>query len=200
MPAPDAYGQGVQYPVLSDTPNIELAFQTAVNKLVSLSVLRFADANERSARLGGPILAIPGMICYLVAEDRWDRFEADRKWRPMSPGPWKPLTFSSGYVANGGSPGYRIVNGDAQLRGSFARTTGADFVANVETTFMTLPTEARPKVAASFITSANFSTSDGVSKFSARITVGTNGACSFRLPAGMTSSFVYLDGIRISLD
>ncbi|QEU75830.1 hypothetical protein CP967_31155 [Streptomyces nitrosporeus] len=73
-------------------------------------------------------------------------------------------------------------------------------MANTETTFMTLPTEARPKTAASFITSANFSTSDGVSRFSARVTIATSGACSFRLPAGMTSSFVYLDGIRVSLD
>ncbi|MFJ6237943.1 hypothetical protein ACIQH0_28135 [Streptomyces griseus] len=200
MPTTDGYGQKVPYPVLSDAPNIELGFQGAVNALASQSVLRFANANERSATLIGTFKAVPGMISYLIAEDRWDRYDGDGVWRPMSPGPWKPLVFASGYIANTGSPGYRIINGDAQLRGAFQRTNGADLVANAETVFLTLPSEARPTSGRSFITSANFSTTGGVSTFAARIVVATSGQCSFRLPAGATSSFVYLDGIRIPLE
>ncbi|OSC76522.1 hypothetical protein B5180_01835 [Streptomyces sp. BF-3] len=200
MPTTDGWGQNVPYPVLSDAPNIELAFQGAVNALASLSVMRFANANERSAKLIGAFKPVPGMISYLIAEDRWDRYDGDKVWRPMSPGPWKPITFASGYTANSGSPGYRIINGEAQLRGAFQRTNGADLVANAETTFLTLPSEARPTAGRSFITSANFSTTGGVSTFAARVVVGSNGQCSFRLPAGATSSFVYLDGIRIPLD
>ncbi|MFD5198806.1 hypothetical protein ACFWM7_01285 [Streptomyces sp. NPDC058375] len=200
MPTTDGWGQKVPYPVLSDAPNIELAFQGAVNALAAIGVMKFANANERSATMTGAFKPVPGMISYLIAEDRWDRYDGDKVWRPMSPGPWKPITFASGYTAGGGSPGYRIINGESQLRGAFQRTNGADLVANVETTFLTLPSEARPTSTRSFVVSANFSTSGGVSRFSARITISSGGVCSFRLPEGMTSSFVYLDGIRIPLD
>ncbi|MGW1551600.1 hypothetical protein, partial [Streptomyces sp. NPDC002346] len=162
MPKADGYGQNVQYPVLSDAPNIETAFQTAVNGMVALGVLRFANANERAATLIGTYAPRPGMITYLIAEDRWDRYDGDKKWRPMSPGPWKTITFASGYSANGGSPGYRLINGEVQLRGSFRRTNGTDLPATVETTFTTLPTEARPPQERVFVAAGHFTTSAGV--------------------------------------
>ncbi|CAO0836099.1 Phage tail protein OS=Streptomyces microflavus OX=1919 GN=Smic_81170 PE=4 SV=1 [Streptomyces microflavus] len=85
MPTTDGYGQKVPYPVMSDAPNIELAFQGAVNALTKQTVLRFANANERSAMLMGAFAAVPGMLSYLIAEDRWDQFDGDGVWRPLTP-------------------------------------------------------------------------------------------------------------------
>ncbi|MGP3750887.1 hypothetical protein [Streptomyces sp. IBSNAI001] len=199
MPANDGYAQKVPYPVLSDAPNIETAFRDAVNALASRGVLRFADANERAATLTGEFSAIPGMICYLIAEDRWDRFDADRKWRPMSPGGWKPITFASGYTAFGGSPGYRIVNGDVELRGAFQRTNGANLVQAEETLALTLPTEARPATSRSFVVSSTYSTSSTAGPgLSGRIVVRTTGQIVFIV--GHAANFLYLDGARYSLD
>ncbi|MFE5093224.1 hypothetical protein ACFRCI_23405 [Streptomyces sp. NPDC056638] len=199
MPKTDGYGQGVQYPVLSDAPNIETAFQTAVNGLAALSVLRFANANERAATLTGTYAPRPGMITYLIAEDRWDRYDGDKKWRPLTAGSWKPLTFASGYTAFGGSPGYRIVNGSVELRGAFQRTNGADLVKAVETLALTIPAEARPATARSFIVSSTYSTtSAGVPGFSGRIVVRTTGEIVFIV--GHAANFLYLDGARYSLD
>ncbi|KDQ65752.1 hypothetical protein [Streptomyces sp. NTK 937] len=191
MPSSDGYGQGVQYPVLSDAPNAETAFQTVVNGIVGRSVLRFANANERSAQLTGPYEAVPGMISYLIAEDRWDRYGADRVWRPMSPGPWKPFTFSTGYTAEAGSPGYRIVNGSVELRGVFRRSNNANLVIGTQTTFATLPTEARPTASRAFTTPA----SSGTGRVAA-LQVG--GSLTYTVDSAV--GFLYLDGIRFSLD
>lgn len=201
MPKADGYGQNIQYPVLSDAPNIETAFQTAVNGMVALGVLRFANANERSATLVGTYSARPGMITYLIAEDRWDRYDGDKVWRPLTPGPWKPLTFASGYTANASSPGYRIVNGEVQLRGQFKRTNDSDLVTATATLFCTLPTEARPVGGSKvFVAAANFTTNAGVSRFSGRIDVGTNGQMNYLMGSGSTSAWLALDGIRFSIE
>ncbi|MEO3974378.1 hypothetical protein [Streptomyces sp. CAU 1734] len=200
MPANDAYGQGVQYPVLADPPNAETAFQTVVNGLVALTVMRFDNANDRAATLVGASAPVRGMISYLIAEDRWDRFDGDGVWRAMSPGQWKPITFASGYTAFGGSPGYRIVNGEVQLRGAFRRSSGGDLAVTTETTFLTLPTEARPPDGRVFIAAGNATTSGGITRFSGRISVQSSGVCSFFMPAGSTSEFLYLDQVRFSID
>ncbi|GAA3018423.1 hypothetical protein [Streptomyces fulvorobeus] len=194
MPATDGYGQAVQYPVLSDAPNMENAFQTAVNGIVSHSVLRFANSNERSATLTGQFKAVPGMISYLIAEDRWDRFDGDKVWRPMTPGAWKPLTFASGYTAFGGSPGYRIVNGSVELRGAFQRTSGSNFTQDSEIYAFTLPTEARPSTARSFVASATYNGGG----HSARLVARTDGAVVYII--GHSANFIYLDSVRYSLD
>ncbi|MFB7919233.1 hypothetical protein [Streptomyces sp. NPDC056061] len=199
MPKTDGYGQGVQYPVLSDAPNVETAFQTAVNGLVPLTVMQFVDANARTATLIGAYAPRPGMISYLVTEDRWDRYGADKVWRPMSPGPWKPLTFAKGYTAFGGSPGYRVVNGDVYLRGAFRRTAGGDLPTQVETTFMTLPAEARPSTSRVFLGASEFTTAGGVSRFFGRVIVAASGICTYIMPAGATGDFLYLDGMSFSL-
>ncbi|WP_050987905.1 hypothetical protein [Streptomyces sp. W007] len=192
MPTTDGYGQKVPYPVMSDAPNIELAFQGAVNALTKQTVLRFANANERSATLMGAFTAVPGMLSYLIAEDRWDQFDGDGVWRPLTPGAWKPISFASGYTAFGGSPGYRIVNGCVELRGAFQRTGGTNFAQNTELTAFTLPTEARPGTARSFIAAATFNVG-----FAARLVTRVDGTVTYII--GHAANFIYLDNVRYSL-
>lgn len=191
MPNPDSYGQQVQYPALSDAPNIETATSTMVNGIVPLTVMRFANANARSAALSGTSSPRPGMITYLIAEDRWDRYEADNVWRPMSPGPWKPLTFASGYGAEAGSPGYRIVNGSVELRGVFRKTSGAALTVGTQTTFATLPSEAQPTASRAFYTPA----SSGAGRVAV---IQASGAMTYIVDSAVT--FLYLDGVRFSID
>lgn len=200
MPTTDGYGQKVPYPVLSDAPNIELAFQGAVNVLAGKSVLRFANANERSATLIGEFKAVPGMLSYLIAEDRWDRYDGDSVWRPLSPGAWKPFSFSSGYGTYSGSPGYRIINGEVRLRGIIRRTNDADLPTNVSTRFGTLPTEARPTAVRYFVAATSWSTVSGSSYFSSRVEVGTDGAMQFMVPLSSVAKTVSLDSITFSIE
>ncbi|MFD4699768.1 hypothetical protein [Streptomyces niveus] len=199
MPRNDKYKQNVPYPILSDAPNIETAMQALVNTIVPLGVMRFSDANARAATFDSETPLVPGMVSYLIAEDRWDRLDGDLVWRPLTPGPWKPLTFASGYSAESGSPGYRIVNGEVQLRGVFRRSNGSDLITLNDQLFCTLPAEARPTASRLFVTAANFTTNGGVSRFTGRIGVLTNGQMMYLMPAGSTSDFLSLDGIRFSL-
>ncbi|MEU7243413.1 hypothetical protein [Streptomyces sparsogenes] len=150
MPKNDLYGQGVQYPALSDVPDIETALGTIVNGVVPRAVLRFANINARSAALTGASAPVPGVITYLLAEDRYDVRMADNTWQTLTPGPWKVLPFASGIGADGGSPGYRTVNGDVQLRGRVNRTNGGRFTYKdstgnaAEWLLATLPASIRP--------------------------------------------------------
>ncbi|CAM5407816.1 hypothetical protein SMICM304S_11404 [Streptomyces microflavus] len=124
MPTTDGYGE--RRPVSGNERRPEHRAGVpgcGKNALTKQTVLRFANANERSATLMGAFAAVPGMLSYLIAEDRWDQFDGDGVWRPLTPGAWKPITFASGYTAFGGSPGYRIVNGCVEMRGAFQRTT-----------------------------------------------------------------------------
>ncbi len=200
MPRNDAYSQGVQYPVLGDAPDIEVATQTIVNGIMPKTVMRFADASARAAALSGATAPVPGMITYLIAEDRWDRRDGDNVWRPLSPGPWKPFTFASGYSANSGGPAYRIVNGEVHLRGTISRSNNADLVVNDETRFATLPTEARPNAYRYFIQPAQWTTKNGFTYFHARVGIFPDGSMNFLLPLNSRSEWIGLDGIRFSLD
>ncbi|MGV9546851.1 hypothetical protein [Streptomyces ardesiacus] len=201
MPRNDAYSQGVPYPVLGDAPDIEVATQAIVNGILPRTVMRFANANARSAALSGASKPVPGMITYLVAEDRWDRRDGDNVWRPLSPGPWKPFTFSSGYSASSGGPAYRIVNNTVELRGTFQRTNGAAFITNDETRFGTIPTEARPTGGWRYFSVAtNLHSVSGVTYHSARLAVGTDGSLNFATKLNSKTTWISLDGVRYSID
>lgn len=153
MPKGDDYGQNVPYALLSDgKPNIETLTKSLVNGVVPLTVMRFDNANARSAALTGATKPVPGMITYLAAEDRWDGRQADGTWTPLSPGPWKPLSLKSGIVANSGSPGYRVFNGMVFLRGRLSRSNGKQFATGTDWALANLPSSVRPSTFSYWIT------------------------------------------------
>ncbi|WP_425837352.1 hypothetical protein [Streptomyces fractus] len=152
MPKNDGYAQNVQYPVLSDAPNIETAFQTLVNGVVPQTVMRFTNANARAAALVGDYAPRPGMLTYLISEDRYDGRMQDGSWQPLSPGPWIPLTLKSGYSVQSGSPGYRVVNGTVFLRGRIKRTNSGQFSTGTDWIFATLPKSILPSTAQYWVT------------------------------------------------
>jgi hypothetical protein len=196
MPGSDDYGQDVPYPKLSDQPNIEAALSALVNALVPLSNMIFANANERAASLPAPVV---GMETFLVAEGRKEYYNGSA-WVPLTPGQWQPLSFATGYVANSGSPSYRVLNGEVQFRGTIKLSSGADLPNAVETLFATVPVGARPVGAPRiFAAAGNFVTSGGVSHFTARVGVDTDGLCKFIVPTGSTMEWLSLDGIRYSI-
>lgn len=122
-------------------------------------------------------------------------------WRPLSPGPWKPLTLASGYSANSGSPSYRIVNGEVHLRGTISRSNGAALTANAVTEFATLPSEARPIAGLRFfLVPTQWSTNSGVTYIHARVEVDPNGKMSYLLPIGSRSEWVGLDSVSFSIE
>ncbi|PPS86419.1 hypothetical protein [Streptomyces sp. MH60] len=201
MPRNDSYAQGVQYPILGDAPDIEEAFKPVVDGIVPKTVMRFANANARSAALTGATKPVPGMITYLIAEDRWDRRDGDNVWRPLSPGPWKPFTFVSSYSASSGGPAYRIVNNTVELRGTFQKTSGGLFITNDETKFATLPTEARPTGGWRYFTVAtNLHQVTATTYHSARLSVGTDGSMNFACQLNSKTQWISLDGVRFSID
>jgi hypothetical protein len=200
MPRNDAYSQGIQYPVLGDAPDIEVATQTIVNGLVPMTIMRFKDANARAAALSGTSAPVPGMVTYLIAEDRYERRDGDGVWRPFSPGPWKPFSYATGYTANSGAPAYRIVNGDVHLRGTIKRTNGAALTTNAVIPLGTLPTEARPTTTRFFVVPTQWTTISDTTYVHGRIEVGTDGVISYLLPIGSASEWVGLDPVRFSIE
>ncbi|MFE6493412.1 hypothetical protein [Streptomyces sp. NPDC057748] len=206
MPKNDSYGQNVPYPVLSDAPNIETAFQAAVNGLVALSVLRFANANERAATLVGSYAPRPGMITYLIAEDRWEARQVNGSWLLLSDGPWQPLTFKSGYAAHAGSPGWRRkAGGGIELRGRIRRSNNGNLDDSGELiSFASIPAAVAPASNRPFVMPTKRITSGGITRHTARVEVTIDGTLTYYVEAGAgvsTSDAVAwfgLDGIQFS--
>jgi hypothetical protein len=205
MPRSDSYSQGVSYPVLGDAADIELAMSTLVGGIVPRLVMRFADANARAAALTGATKPVPGMITYLVAEDRFDGRMGDGTWLPLSDGAWKPLTFASGYTAIAGSPGWRYkAGGGIELRGRIKRTTNGNLSDDVETKFASIPASVAPGSTRSFITATSRQTINNVSHYTARVTVATDGDLTYNCEAGggtgttANPPWFSLDGIQFS--
>jgi hypothetical protein len=206
MPSNDSYGQGVQYPVLSDTPNIETATATLVNGVVPLSVMRFANANARAAALTGASTPRPGMITYLIAEDRWEARQGDNTWLLLSDGPWTPLAFSSGYAANAGSPGWRRkAGGGIELRGTVKRSNNGNLITDgTIVQFATLPSAVAPATGRYYVTGSNRVTTSGVTHYTARVEVGSDAALRYTVEAGggtgttQSPPWFALDGIQFS--
>ncbi|MET7939642.1 hypothetical protein [Streptomyces sp. NPDC005302] len=145
MPKNDSYSQGVQTPVLGDSPDIEVALSTLAAGIVPKTIMRFADANARAAALTGTTKPVPGMVTYLIAEDRYDGRMGDGTWQALTPGNWQPITTNTGVAAQSGSPGYRVINGIVHLRGRFRRTNNGQFATGTDWSIATLPSAIRPE-------------------------------------------------------
>lgn len=206
MPRNDAFSQNVQYPVLGDAADIEVATQTIVNGLVPLTVMRFSDANARAAALSGATTPVPGMVTYLVAEDRWEGRQADGTWLLLSDGSWQPLTFKTGYAAHTGSPGWRKkAGGGIELRGRIRRTNGGPLEDNGDLVeFASIPTSVAPAAFRYFQVPATRITVSGVTRFSARVEVTNTGVLQYTLEYGGAfgtagnPGWIALDGIMFS--
>ncbi|MFC8583223.1 hypothetical protein ACFUGD_01395 [Streptomyces sp. NPDC057217] len=196
MPQFDDYGQDVSFPVLSDPPNIETALDGVVNGLAKRVVMRFADSNARAATLTGPTAPVAGMVTYLVSEDRLEIRMGDGTWQALTPGPWIPLTFASGYVARTGSPAYRVVNGSVELRGTFQRTSGAAFTKGATFTPLVLPSGARPSTYRYFIARTEWA-----ADLYASVEVAPDGSINVGIPnsTGTAAAWMSLDSIRFTL-
>jgi hypothetical protein len=207
MSSSDKYAQGVLYPTLADVPNIETAMSTLVNGIVPLVVMRFNDANARAAALSGSAKPVPGMMTYLIAEDRWEAQRADGSWLLMSDGPWSPLTYASGYAANSGSPGYRKkAGGGVELRGVVKPSSGQLNDGGDIVKFASIPSALAPGAIRQFIVATNRATVSGVTRMTARVQIQTNGDLMYFAETdagqGTTSApgWFSLDGIQFSPD
>lgn len=205
MPRNDMYGQSVPYPVLSDAPNIETAMSALVNGIIPYGVMRFKDAAERSATFVGTVKFVPGMITYLAAEDRWEAYQANGTWLPLSDGPWTPLTFKAGYNAFGGSPGWRRkAGGGIELRGRFQKTVGNLVNDGTIVPFATLPSSITPAAARFYICASNRISSGGVTHYTARVEVSAVTEIRYTVEQGggigtvPDPAWISLDGIQFS--
>lgn len=186
MPKNDSYSQGVQTPVLGDTPDIEIAMSTMVGGIVPRLVMRFADANARAAALTGPTKPVPGMITYLIAEDRWEGRQADSSWLLLSDGPWQPLAFKTGFAAYGGSPGWRKkAGGGIELRGRVKRSNNGNLDDSGDMIdFANLPGSIAPGALRPFLVCSKRVTVSGVTRYTARVEVNTDGRLAYMVEAG----------------
>lgn len=176
MPKNDSYSQSVQYPVLGDSPDIEIGLSTLVNGLVPKAVMRFADANARAAALTGATKPVAGMITYLIAEDRWEGRQGDGSWLLLSDGAWQPFTYASGYSAQGGSPGWRKkAGGGIELRGLIKADSGKLNDGSDTVKCASIPSAVAPATSRYFIVGTSRSTISGVTRMTARVEVTSAG-------------------------
>lgn len=151
MPLTDSYGQGIQYPTLTDKPNAQTLGQGIVDGITPKVVMTFASAIVRGATIQKPTA---GMVTWLKDVARLEVYDGTA-WVSFGYGAnaWKTITLASGFTANGnsnGTPQYRIVNqyGESaiMLRGGVAVTySGQGVMANNGIINLTaLPANARP--------------------------------------------------------
>ncbi|WDM16734.1 hypothetical protein J3S85_37855 [Streptomyces lavenduligriseus] len=207
MPKTDTWGQSIQYPVLSDAADIEIALSTMVNGFTPKLVMRFANANARAAALTGATKPVPGMITYLIAEDRWEGRQADGTWLLMSDGPWQPLSLISTYAANSGSPGWRKkAGGGIELRGTVKPKNGKLNDGPDALKFGSVPSSIAPAGSRFFTVPTTRVVISGVTHDTARLQVATNGdllyMCDAGAGQGTTTSphWFSLDGVMFSPD
>ena len=153
MPTPDVYGQGISLPVLADPPNAQ-TIGASIGTVVPQTVMRFASAAGRAAVLTGAQAPTPGMVTYLIAEDRYEGYTVGQGWTPLTPGPWIPIPLASGRTTMYAAPEYRIYGNNVELRGSVAKSDSSTFYWNGATNeatglandwlLGTLPSGARP--------------------------------------------------------
>ena len=206
MPKGDKFGQNVQYPVLADVPNIETALTTLVNGVVPLTVMRFDNANARAASLTGTAKPVPGMVTYLIAEDRWEGRQADGTWLLLSDGPWQPLSWKTGYSAYGGSPGWRKkAGGGVELRGRFQKSSGGDLDdSGAAIPFASIPESMAPAAIRFYVVPSKRITVSGVTRYTGRLEVHPDGQLKYMVEAsggdGTTTdpAWVGLDGVQFS--
>ncbi|MEU1014811.1 hypothetical protein ABZ383_27965 [Streptomyces sp. NPDC005900] len=72
------------YPQPADNANIPVHLQSLAEAVDGRTVLRFADAAARDAKVSDPI---PGMLTWLNNPGRYYHFTAARQWAPLVPGP-----------------------------------------------------------------------------------------------------------------
>lgn len=196
MPGTDSLQQNVPYPKLSDVPNIETATSSLVNAVVPLVNLRFASANARAAALPSPAA---GTETFLIAEARKELWDGTQ-WVALTPGPWLPLPFITGYNARAGNPGYRIVGDVVQLRGLIQRTDGGQMVTTTADSwleFATLPTTARPATIKDMPIAVEWRSNNQT----ARLSVGADGVLSVGIVTNLTlwPTWASLDSVQFGI-
>ena len=185
----DSYGQGIPYLDYTDKPDQKALGEGIVSNLTPRSIMRFTDATSRGATITAPVA---GMVTYLSTEDRYDGYTSGQGWVPLTPGPWNPLPFATGFQAFAGVPGYRLINGTVQLRGQVAKTDSTTFTSNGTTgyTIATLPSGFRPTYYAELAAAQELAGS-----YTCRMQVGTDGRIIAFVETDGSPHWVGLDGL-----
>ncbi|WP_030962677.1 hypothetical protein [Streptomyces sp. NRRL S-378] len=197
MPGVDDLDQNIQFPLLSDPPNIESAMSNLVDGVVPRLNLRFADANARAATITSPVA---GMECFLIAEKRKEIYDGTA-WVTITPGGWVPLSLDSGYAPYSTSnPAYRIVNNSVELRGKIQRSGFVSMVHATAFRLASLPNAIRPASERTFIVATEWA-----ADLFGWLTVQPNGNLTAVLPPTGTAPvaavarWIALDGVSYPL-
>ncbi|GAA0423909.1 hypothetical protein [Streptomyces luteireticuli] len=158
----------------------------------------YADA---AARKAAPERPVPGQLAYLQAEDRMDLY-TQQSWSPLTPGPWQRLELARWRQPHGAYPSWRLVNGTVELTGAVAmmEISGPDFPVSDYVALVVLPPEARPSHTRSFVCSTSRNTVKGST---CRVDIAArtaNNAGDVIADIQSPVKWVYLDGIRFTLD
>lgn len=196
----DAFNQGYNQATLGDAPNVQ-TLDNAATILVPRMVMRFASSAARAAVLVGAQAPTPGMVTYLISEDRLEVYQANAGsgtagWTPVTAGPWVPITFASGYVANTGDPAYRVINGCVELRGTVGTSSGGSLPVNALTPIATLPSGVRPPAYRYYMAATEWA-----SAMYGRVEVHPDGTIQIAIPGGgsAAAAWISLDNVRYSL-
>lgn len=195
MPNTDPYNQNIPFSLLGDAPNAQTLGQSIVDAATPQLVMRFDSASARASILSGAQAAVPGMVTYLVAEDRYEAYTNGQGWVQITPGPWIPLPLQTGYSAFAGAPAYRLLNGSVELRGQISKTDGSLFTSNGSTGYQiaVLPAGYRPLYTVEMVGAQELATN-----YYCRIEVDTDGTVIAFVATGGSPHWVGLDNLRFS--
>lgn len=153
MPQYDSLLQNLPYPVLTDKPNAQQAFQALVEAVAGKVNMVFASASVRGAAIATPVA---GMVTYIKDTGLIEYFDGDQ-WATLAAGTtlWTSFALASDWGHNGNDNGtfqYRLVNlfgeNTIMLRGAIERATPyppeAEEPGHYVLNTVPLPTEARP--------------------------------------------------------
>lgn len=188
----DDFGQAIPYLDYTDIPDLNAWGSALVGAVAQQTVMRFASASSRGATLTGATAPVPGMLCYLVSEDRFEAYTSGQGWIPVTPGPWATLPYGTGYQGFAGNPGYRLINGTVQLRGQVSKTDGTVFTSNGTTGYAiaTLPSGFRPTYTVELPAAQELATN-----YVCRQQIGTDGVITAFIETGGNPHWVGLDGL-----
>lgn len=171
MPTPDAFGQGIPLPSLTDAPDGPKALADLAAGLLPRAVPKYASASERGATITAPQ---EGQLAWLRDSNLLTIYDG-AAWSVIAAGTqaWTTVSLASGYSHNGNDNGtlqYRTVNlfGEKtlMLRGGLTVTYpgSGGVIANAGVvTSTSLPAAARPTAIRSLTGACSTISSDALS-------------------------------------
>lgn len=194
MATQDDFSQGVSIAALTDPPDAASLARGIANAIAGRSIMRFASATDRTAKLVGAAAPVEGMISWLQDIDELHIYQGGA-WQQLPYGSnswvdWAPTW--SGLTNNGASTStgrYRKIGKTVDLIGCLVWGAGSSLGTGNVTVSLPFNASSAPVAAGGWQGTGRYN--DGVAAYRGMLGFLNSGGSSFILQTQRTSDLAY---------